>query len=146
MDSSVVLFVIISPLCGSIYLSITLISYAVDVIGGWALPDHGRSAMEKQIIALEQRVEKLETIVSVDRYKAEQEKTRRQNEKDRVAADRLTVLVKKDGDLIVLAEFIKDPIKFRNLVKKGIIEKIRGTWVVHPGIAERQGHLVLKVN
>ena len=102
--------------------------------------------MEKQIIALEQRVEKLETIVSVDRYKAEQEKTRRQNEKDRVAADRLTVLVKKDGDLIVLAEFIKDPIKFRNLVKKGIIEKIRGTWVVHPGIAERQGHLVLKVN
>ncbi len=102
--------------------------------------------MEKQIIALERRVEKLENIVSVDRYRAERERTRRQKEKDRVAADRLTVLVKKDGDLIVLAEFIKDPIKFRNLVKKDIIEKVRGKWIVHPGIAERQGHLVLEVN
>ena len=102
--------------------------------------------MDKQIIDLERRVEQLETIVSVDRYKAEQEKTRRQNEKDRVAADRLTVKVMKDGDEVVLAEFIKDPVKFRNLVKKDIIEKVRGKWVVHPGIAERHGHLVLDVN
>jgi len=101
--------------------------------------------MEKQIIDLERRVEKLETIVSVDRYKAEQEKSRRQRDKDRVAADRLTVKVTKDGDLVVLAEFIKDPIKFRNLVKKDIIEKLRGKWIVHPGIAERHGHLVLEV-
>lgn len=101
--------------------------------------------MEKQITDLERRVEKLETIVSVDRYKAEQEKTRRQRDKDRVAADRLTVLVKKDGDHVVLAEFIKDPIKFRNLVKKDIIEKLRGKWIVHPGIAERHGHLVREV-
>ncbi len=101
--------------------------------------------MEKQIIDLERRVERLETIAAIDRYKAEQEKTRRQRDKDQVAADRLTVTVKKEDDQIVLAEFIKDPVKFRTLVKKGIIEKVRGAWVVHPGIAERHGHLVLKV-
>ena len=100
---------------------------------------------QKQIIDLEQRIQQLETIVSIDRFKAEQEKTRRQNERDRVAADRLTVRIKRDGDVVVLAEYIGDSVKFHNLVKKGIIEKIRGKWVVHPGIAEQNGYLVLEV-
>jgi len=101
--------------------------------------------MDKQITDLEQRIQKLETVVSIDRFKAEQEKTRRQNEKDRVAADRLTVLIKRDGDIAVLAEFIKDAVKFHNLVRKGIIEKVRGKWVVRQGIAEQNGYLVLEV-
>jgi len=100
---------------------------------------------QEQIIDLEQRIRKLETVVSIDRFKAEQEKTHRQNERDRVAADRLTVRMKRDGDVVVLAEYIKDAVKFNNLVKKGIIEKIRGKWVVHPGIAEQNGYLVLEV-
>ncbi|MEA3339201.1 MAG: hypothetical protein U9R15_04480 [Chloroflexota bacterium] len=101
---------------------------------------------QNQIIDHEQRIRKLETIASIDRYKAEQEKTRRQNERDRVAADRLTVLMKRDGDVVVLAEYIRDPVKFNNLVKKGIIEKVRGKWVIHPGIAEQNGYLVRDVN
>lgn len=101
---------------------------------------------QKQITDLEQRIRQIETVIAIDRFKAEQEKTRRQNERDRVAADRLTVLMKRDGDVVVLAEYIKDAVKFHNLVKKGIIEKIRGKWVVHPGIAEQNGYLVLEVN
>jgi len=101
--------------------------------------------LQKQITDLEQRIQKLETVVSIDRFKAEQEKTRRQNEKDRVAADRLTVMIKRDGDTVVLAEFIKDAVKFHNLVRKGIIEKVRGIWVVRQGIAEQNGYLVLEV-
>ena len=101
--------------------------------------------MKKQIIDLEERVQKLETLFAVDRYKAEQEKTRRQNEKDRVAADRLTVKVTKERDQVILAEYIKDPVKFKTLVRKDIIEKVRGKWIVHPGIAERHGHLVIEI-
>lgn len=100
---------------------------------------------QKQIIDLERRIQSLETTISIDRFKAEQEKTRRQNERDRVAANRLTVLTKHDGDVVVLAEYVKDAVKFNSIVKKGIIEKIRGKWIVHPGIAEQNGYLVLEV-
>jgi len=100
---------------------------------------------QEQIIDLERRIQDIETAISIDRFKAEQERTRRQQKKDQVAADRLTVLMKRDGDVVVLAEYIKDAVKFNQLVKKGIIEKIRGKWVVYPGIAEQNGYLVMEI-
>jgi len=101
--------------------------------------------LQQQIVQLYRRVQNLEKMISLDRFKAEQEKTRRVEKRDRIAAYRLTVRITHDEDgQPVLAEYIKDPVKFNNLVRKSIIEKRRGKWIVHPGVADQNGYLVIE--
>lgn len=111
------------------------------------------AAVTKWIQSLEERIQLLETQVSVDKFKAQQEQTRRENKKEAAKAERLTVRAKEaeDGTLI-LAENVKDPIKFNGLVKKKVIEKVvhvadphRGEWIVNRGAANREGYIVIDV-
>jgi hypothetical protein len=105
---------------------------------------------ESRIADLEARVQTLEKTVSIDRFKAEQEKTRRTNKEQQIKADRLTIRVSRGDDgALLLAEMISDPVKFNRLVKKHVISKIvhvkssdRGAWAVHVAAADREGILL----
>jgi len=53
---------------------------------------------------------------------------------------------------MLLAEYIKDPVKFNRLVKKNVINKIihvkspnRGEWSVNMAAADREGILIIEV-
>lgn len=100
--------------------------------------------IQQQLTSIERRIRVLEKMITLDRFKAEQEKTRRITKQNQIKADRLTVRIRYEDGQAVLAEYIKDPVKFNALVRKGIIEKRRGKWIVHPGVAEQNGYLVLK--
>lgn len=111
------------------------------------------AAATKWIQTIEERVQVLETQISVDRFKAEQERTRRENRKEAAKAERLTVRVKVADDGTLIAENVRDPIKFNALVKKKIIEKVvhvsdphRGEWIVNRGAANREGYIVIEVS
>ena len=103
-----------------------------------------------RILVLESQVQTLEKMVSIDRFKAEQEKTRRTNKEQQIKADRLTIRVSRGEDgTLLLAELLSDPVKFNRLVKKHVISKIlhvkspdRGAWAVHVAAADREGMLL----
>jgi len=99
--------------------------------------------IQQQLIDIEQRIRVLEKMIALDRFKAEQEKTRRITKQNQIKADRMTVRIRYEDGQPVLAEYIKDPVKFNNLVRKRIIEKRRGKWIVHPCVAKQNGYLVL---
>jgi hypothetical protein len=109
------------------------------------------AAVTKWIQSLEDRIELLEKQISVDKFKSEQEKTRRENKKEAAKAERLTVRAKKaDDGTLLLAENVRDPIKFNGLVKKKVIEKVvhvsdphRGEWIVNRGAANREGYIII---
>jgi len=112
------------------------------------------AAATKWIQSLEERVQVLEKQISIDRYKAQQEQTRRENKKEAAKADRLTVRAKvADDGTLILAENIREPIKFNGLVRKKVIEKVvhvsdphRGEWIVNRGAANREGYIVIEVS
>jgi len=109
--------------------------------------------LRQQVGKLEDRVMELEKTFAIDRFKAEQERTRRFNKEDQLKAGRLTVRVRPGDDGVpLLAEHIKDPIKFNRLVKKNVINKIvhvksknRGKWSVNIAAADREGILIIEV-
>lgn len=109
--------------------------------------------LRQQVDKLEERIMEIEKIAAIDRFKAEQERTRRWNLEEQRKADRLTVHVKHGGDdVMLLAEHISDPVKFNRLVKKNVISKIvhvkspnRGKWVVNLAAADREGFLLIEV-
>lgn len=98
--------------------------------------------VERDVRKLEQRMHEIEKLIVADRLLAEQEKTRRERLKEQVRAARLTVKVKSNGDGFHLAEHIDDAVKFNNLIKKEILKKWKGDWVVNKGLAETKGYLV----
>ena len=108
------------------------------------------AAATKWIQSLEDRIALLEQQISVDRFKAQQEQTRRENKKEAAKAERLTVRAKlADDGTLMLDEHIKDPVKFNGLVRKKVIEKVvrvsdphRGEWIVNRGAANREGYIV----
>jgi len=110
--------------------------------------------LRQQVDKLEVRIMELEKIAAIDRFKAEQERTRRWNKEEQLKADRLTVRVKPGEDgVILLAEHIKDPIKFNRLAKKNVISKVihvksknRGKWSVNMAAADREGILLIEVS
>jgi len=109
--------------------------------------------LQQQVDELEGRISQLEKTVAIDRLRAEQERTRRFNREEALKADRLTVCVKPGADgVLLLAEYIKDPVKFNRLVKKNVINKIihvkspnRGEWSVNRAAADREGILLIEV-
>jgi len=101
--------------------------------------------VERDVLNLEGRVQAIEKLIAVDKYLAEKEKSRRERLKEQVRAARLTVKVKRSGDGFRLAEHIDDAVKFNNLIKKGILKKWQGEWVVNKGLAETKGYLVMVI-
>ena len=110
--------------------------------------------LQQQMGKLEDRIMHLETSDAIDRFKAEQERTRRWNLEEQRKADRLTVRVKPgEGGVMLLAEHISDPVKFNRLVKKNVISKVihvksknRGKWAVNHAAADREGVLLIEVS
>lgn len=110
--------------------------------------------LQQQVDKLEERIRQLEKTAAIDRFKAEQERTRRFNKEEQLKADRLTVRVKPGEDgVLLLAEHIKDPVKFSHLVKKNVLSKIvhvkspnRGEWAVNHAAADREGFLLIEVS
>jgi len=98
--------------------------------------------VERDVLKLENRVQAIEKLIAVDRYLAEKERSRRELLKEQVRAARLTVKVKRNGDGFNLAEHVDDAVKFNNLIRKGILKKWKGEWVVNKGLAETNGYLV----
>ena len=110
--------------------------------------------LQQQVDKLEARIRQIEKTIAIDRFAAEKERTRRLNRAEKLKADRLTVRVKPGADgVILLAEYIKDPVKFNRLVKTNVINKIvhvkspnRGEWSVNHAAADREGILLIEVN
>jgi len=109
--------------------------------------------IQQQVDRLESRIMQLEKNAAIDRFAAEKERTRRYNLEEALKADRLTVRVKPGEDgVMLLAEYIKDPVKFNRLVKKNVINKVihvkspnRGEWSVNHAAADREGILIIEV-
>ncbi len=111
------------------------------------------ASLGKVVASLSERIDSLEKRVSVDRFAAEQERTRRENKKELAKAERLIVRVsvQQDGTLL-LAENIKDPVKLNGLVKHKVIHKIvrvdspyRGKWTVNRSAINRGGYMLIEV-
>ena len=110
--------------------------------------------LQQQVDRLESRIMQLEKNAAIDRFAAEKERTRRFNKEEQLKADRLTVRVKPGEDgVLLLAEHIKDPVKFNRLAKKNVISKVihvkspnRGKWSVNMAAADREGILLIEVN
>jgi len=98
--------------------------------------------VERDVIDLENRMQAVEKQIAVDRFLAEKEKSRRELLNEQTRAARLTVKVKRNGDGFHLAEHVDDAVKFNNLIKKEILKKWKGEWVVNKGLAETNGYLV----
>jgi len=109
--------------------------------------------LQQQVELLEGRIMQIEKVAAIDRFAAEKERTRRWNLDEKQKADRLTVRIKHgEDDVILLAEHIRDPVKFSRLVKKNVISKIvhvrspnRGKWSVNLAAADREGLLLIDV-
>lgn len=109
--------------------------------------------IEERVLALESQVRVLEKTISIDRFKAEQEKTRRTAKEQQTKAARLTIRVSRGADgVLLLAELISDPVKFNQLVRKSIISKIihvkspnRDKWIVSMAAADGAGVLLKEV-
>jgi len=98
--------------------------------------------VERNMLTLEGRVQAIEKQIAVDRFLAEKEKSRRELLREQTRAARLTVKVKRNGGGFHLAEHIDDAVKFNSLIKKEILKKWKGDWVVNIGLAETKGYLV----
>lgn len=108
---------------------------------------------EKQIAMklnqLEAKIQALESSWERDKFKAEQEITRRWTKKEQLRASRLTIKVEAiDRTPFVpeykLAEFVSDSVKWNSLVRKGLIYRRGDVWYVRQTIAEDAGFLVLE--
>ena len=109
-----------------------------------------KEQIEMKLNQLEVRIQALESSWKREKFKAEQEITRRWEKKERLRASRLTIKVEYDGLEYRLAEFIKDAIKWNNLIRKGLLyrRKLRDgsdKWYVRKTLAEDGGFLVLEV-
>lgn len=102
-------------------------------------------SVELDVLNLEQRIQDIEKTLAVDKYLAEKEKSRRELLKEQTRAARLTVKVKRNGEEFHLAEHVNDAVKFNNLIKKGILKKWKGEWVVNKDLAETNGYLVMVI-
>lgn len=98
--------------------------------------------VERTVQDLMGRIQALEKVISVDRFLAEKEKSRRELLKEQTRVARLTVKVKRNGDGFQIAEYVNDAVKFNKLISTGILKKWKGVWVVNKGLAETKGYLV----
>ena len=89
---------------------------------------------------------KIDSLESVDRALAEREKTRRWEVQESKKADRWKVVVKYQGGRYVLLSNIEDPVKFRDLMRGGVLRKKGGFWVVMVDIAQQKGYTVYSAN
>ena len=102
--------------------------------------------IETNLNQLEARIESLESSWGREKFKAEQEVTRRWLKKEQTRASRLTIKVESDGSEYRLAEFITDSVKWNSLIRKGLLYKRDADkWYVRKTLAEDGGFLVLEV-
>jgi hypothetical protein len=95
---------------------------------------------------LEVRIRSLESSWEREKFKAEQEITRRWTKKEQLKATRLTIKVERDGSEYRLAEFISDAVKWNSLIRKGLLyRRDPDKWYVRKTIAEDAGFLVREV-
>ena len=94
---------------------------------------------------LEVRIQSLETSWRREKFKAEQEITRRWTKKEQLRANRLKIKVERDGSEYKLGEFISDPNKWSDLIHKGLLYRRGEIWHVRKTVAEDMGFLVLEV-
>jgi hypothetical protein len=104
-----------------------------------------QNQIEMKLNQLEVRIQSLESSWKREKFKAEQEITRRWLKKEQLKASRLKIKVERDGSEYSLAEFIKDPTKWSNLIRKGILYRRGEDWYVRRTLAEDEGFLVLEV-
>jgi len=102
--------------------------------------------IDMKLNQLEVRIQSLESSWRREKFKAEQEITRRWTKKEQLRASRLTIKVKREGSEYRLSEFIKDPTKWSDLIRKGLLYRIPpDEWYVRKGVAEDMGFLVIEV-
>ena len=101
--------------------------------------------IEPKLNQLETKIQSLESSWKREKFKAEQEITRRWLKKEQLKASRLTIKVEHDGSEHRLAEFISDAVKWNSLIRKGLLYR-RDTdkWYVRKTIAEDAGFLVME--
>jgi len=111
---------------------------------------------EKKIAAklnhLEVRVQSLEASWKAEKFKAEQEITKRWRNKEALRQNRLTIKVTVvpgsptgSGPQYRLSGSIRDATKWSDLIHKGFLYRIAELWYVRKTLAEDAGYLVLEV-
>lgn len=101
---------------------------------------------ESKLNQLDARILVLESSWKREKYKAEQEITRRWTQKEQLRASRLTIKVERDGSEYRLAEFVSDAVKWNSLIGKGLLyRRDPDKWYVRKPIAEDAGFLVREV-
>ena len=105
--------------------------------------------IESKLNRLEARIQVLESSWKREKYKAEQEITRRWTKKEQLRASRLTIKVEKldrsPHEPEYKLKFVSDPVKWNNLTRKEIVYKRGDIWYVRRTLAEDEGFLVLEV-
>lgn len=105
-----------------------------------------QNQIEMKLSQLEVRIQSLEMSWKREKFKAEQAITRRWLKKEQLKTSRLQIKVERDGSEYSLAEFIKDPTKWSNLIRKGLLyRRDPDKWYVRKTLAEDEGFLVLEV-
>ena len=105
-----------------------------------------QNQIEPKLNQLEARIKSLESSWKREKFKAEQEITRRWLKKEQLRASRLTIKVERDGSEYKLAEFVSDAVKWNSLIRKGLLyRRSPGEWFVRRILAEDEGFLVLEV-
>lgn len=101
--------------------------------------------IEAKLNYLEIRVQALEASWKAEKFKAEQEITKRWRKKEALRQNRLTIKVERNGSEYRLAGLIKDATKWSDLIHKGFLYRIGEVWYVRKTLAEDAGYLVLEV-
>lgn len=94
---------------------------------------------------LELRIQSLEKSWRAEKFKAEQEITKRWRKKEQLRQKRLTINVERNGSEYRLSGLIKDATKWSDLIHKGFLYRVGELWYVRKTIAEDAGYLVLEV-
>ena len=101
--------------------------------------------IEMKLNQLEVRIQSLESSWKREKFKAEQEITRRWLKKEQLKTSRLTIKVERDGSEYRLAEFVSDAVKWNSLIRKGLLyRRDPDKWYVRRTVAEDAGFLVME--
>jgi len=104
-----------------------------------------QNQIETTLDQLEARIQLLESSWKREKFKAEQEITRRWLKKEQLRASRLSIKVERDGSEYRLAEFVSDATKWNSLIRKGLLyRRPPDEWYVRKTIAEDAGFLVME--
>jgi len=108
-----------------------------------------QNQIEMKLNQLEARIESLESSWKKEKFRAEQEVTHRWLKKEQLRESRLTIKVEATDCVPHEPEyklkFVSDPVKWNNLIRKGLIYRRGDVWHVRKTLAEDEGFLVVEV-